>query len=93
MGVIDELAFAVPEREAPGKRPLRLQERSRRAEPVQLLVERVQATGRTVEPESIEWTPPARPFFKETALLKRPRTDSNRRRKRTHLDGTPAQLE
>ena len=47
---------------------------------VQLLVERVQATGRTVEPESIEWTPPARPFFEEGALLKRPRTDSNRRR-------------
>jgi hypothetical protein len=50
------------------------------AELVQLLVERVLATGRTVEPKSIEWTPPARPFFDEGALLKRPRTDSNRRR-------------
>ncbi len=32
---------------------------------VQLLVERVQAKERTVDPESIEWTPPARPFFGE----------------------------
>ena len=51
------------------------------AELVQFLVERVQAKGRTVEPESIEWTPPARPFFEESALLWRPRTDSNRRRR------------
>ena len=50
------------------------------AELVQLLVERVTASGRTVEPESIEWTPPARPFFEPAALLWRPRTDSNRRR-------------
>ena len=50
------------------------------AELVQLLVERVVASGRTVEPESIKWTPPARPFFEPAALLKRPRTDSNRRR-------------
>jgi hypothetical protein len=51
------------------------------AELVQLLVEGVQAKGRTVEPESIEWTPPARPFFEPAALLWRPRTDSNRRRR------------
>ena len=51
------------------------------AELVQLLVERALAKGRTVEPESIEWTPPARPFFEPSALLKRPRTDSNRRRR------------
>ena len=51
------------------------------AELVQLLVERVQAKGRTIEPESIEWTPPARPFFEPAALLWRPRTDSNRRRR------------
>ena len=50
------------------------------AELVQLLVERVQANGPAVAPESIEWTPPARPFFEESALLWRPRTDSNRRR-------------
>ncbi len=48
---------------------------------VQLLVERVRAKGRTVEAESIEWTPPARPFFEPAALLERPRTDSNRRRR------------
>lgn len=39
-----------------------------------LLVERVQATGRTVEPGSIEWTTPTRPFFEHAALLVRPRT-------------------
>jgi hypothetical protein len=50
------------------------------AELVQLLVERVEAKGRTVDPESIESTPPARPFFQPAALLWRPRTDSNRRR-------------
>jgi hypothetical protein len=33
------------------------------AELVQLVVERVKAVGRTVDPESLEWTPPARPFF------------------------------
>ncbi len=48
---------------------------------VQLLVERVKAEGRTVHPESIEWTPPARPFFREAAWVWRPRTDSNRRRR------------
>jgi hypothetical protein len=48
------------------------------AELVQLLVERVQAKGRRVEPESIEWTPPARPFFEPTALLWRPRTGAGR---------------
>ena len=47
---------------------------------VQLLVERVKAVGRIVDPESIEWTPPARPFFGEAAWVWRPRTDSNRRR-------------
>jgi hypothetical protein len=51
------------------------------AELVQLLVERVQASGRTVDPASIEWTPPARPFFEEAAWVVRPRTDSNRRRR------------
>ena len=50
------------------------------AELVQLLVKRVQATDRSVEPGSIDWTPPARPFFEPAALLWRPRTDSNRRR-------------
>ena len=47
---------------------------------VQLLLERVQAKERSVDRDSIEWTPPARPFFGEGALLWRPRTDSNRRR-------------
>ena len=51
------------------------------AEVVQLLVERVQAKNRSIEPKSIEWMPPARPFFEESALLWRPRTDSNRRRR------------
>ena len=50
------------------------------ADLVQLLVERVQAKDRTVDPASIEWTPAARPFFEPAALLWRPRTDSNRRR-------------
>ena len=49
-------------------------------EPIQVLVERVQAEGRTVEPESIERTPPARPFFQPAALLWRPRTDSEARK-------------
>jgi hypothetical protein len=35
------------------------------AELVQLLVERVQAKDRTIDPAAIEWTPPARPFFGE----------------------------
>ena len=51
-----------------------------------VLVERVQATGRTVEPESIEWTPPDRPFFEPAALLWRPRTDSNPQQQRSVLD-------
>ena len=55
--------------------------RTQLAELVQLLVEQVRAKGRTVEPKSIEWTPPARPFFEPAALLWRPRTDSNRRRR------------
>jgi hypothetical protein len=42
---------------------------------VQLLVERVQAKKRSIDPATIEWTPPARPFFGEGALLWRPRTD------------------
>ena len=50
------------------------------ADLVQLLVEGVQAKDRTVDPASIEWTPPARPFFQEGAWVWRPRTDSNRRR-------------
>lgn len=53
------------------------------AELVQLLVERVTASGRTVEPESIEWTPPARPFFEPAALLWRPRTVLGNRRRTT----------
>jgi DNA invertase Pin-like site-specific DNA recombinase len=50
------------------------------ADLIQLLVEGVQAKDRTVDPASIEWTPAARPFFEPSALLWRPRTDSNRRR-------------
>jgi hypothetical protein len=50
------------------------------AELVQLLVEKVQANDREVDPKSIEWTPAARPFFEPAALPWRPRTDSNRRR-------------
>ena len=45
---------------------------------VQLLVERVQAEDRSVDPDSIEWTPPARPFFGDGALLWRPRTGAGR---------------
>jgi hypothetical protein len=56
------------------------------AELVQLLVERVQTSGRTVEPASIEWTPPARPFFEPAALLWRPRTDSDTQQERSVLD-------
>jgi hypothetical protein len=37
--------------------------------------------GRIVEPEPIEWTTPARPLLEPAALLWRPRTDSNRRRR------------
>ena len=48
------------------------------ADLVQILVEGVQAKDRTVDPASIEWTPAARPFFEPSALLWRPRTDSNR---------------
>jgi hypothetical protein len=51
------------------------------AELVRLLVERVQATGRTVEPGS----PPARPFFEFAAFLMAPRTDSNRQYQRSVL--------
>ena len=50
------------------------------AELVQLLVERVQAKERVLDPATIEWTPPARPFFGEVRRKWRPRTDSNRRR-------------
>jgi hypothetical protein len=50
------------------------------ADLVQLLVEGVQAKDRTVDPASIVWTPPAKPFFQEGAWVWRPRTDSNRRR-------------
>jgi hypothetical protein len=39
------------------------------AELVQLHVERVKAEGRTVDPKSIEWTPPARPLFGEAAWV------------------------
>jgi hypothetical protein len=47
---------------------------------VQLLVERVSVAGRAIDPASIEWTPPARPFFEPAVWVWRPRTDSNRRR-------------
>jgi hypothetical protein len=57
-----------------------IETRTMLAELVQLLIERLQAQGRTVEPGSIEWTPTGRPFFEPAALLERPRTDSNRRR-------------
>jgi hypothetical protein len=60
--------------------------RQQLAELVQLLVERVQAKDRTVDPESIEWTPPARPFFQPAALLWRPRTDSDPQYQRSVLD-------
>jgi hypothetical protein len=60
--------------------------RKQLAELVQLLVQRVQARGRTVEPESIEWTPPARPFLEPAALPRRPRTDSNPQQQRSVLD-------
>lgn len=50
------------------------------AELVQL-VGRVRAMGRSIEPASIEWMPPAQPFFEEGALLVRPRTDSEARGK------------
>ena len=52
--------------------------RQQLADLVQLLVESVKAQGRMVDPESIVWTPPARPFFQPSALLWRPRTDSDR---------------
>ena len=52
---------------------------------VQLLVERVQAKDRSVDPDSIEWAPPARPFFGEGALLGRPRTDSSPPQQRSVL--------
>lgn len=60
---------------------------------VQLLVERIQTKGRTADPESIEWTAPARPFFEPAALLWRPRTDLRERRspspaRRTRSRGT-----
>jgi hypothetical protein len=60
--------------------------RQQLSEVVQLLVERVTASGRTVDSESIEWTPPARPFFEPSALLWRPRTDSNPQQQRSVLD-------
>src|SRR4051794_2872776 len=53
---------------------------------VRLLVERVAAAGRTVDPESIVWTAPARPFFQEGAWVWRPRTDSGTQYPRSVLD-------
>ena len=53
---------------------------------VQLLVERVQAEDRSVDPDSIEWTPPARPFFGDGALLWRPRTGASPQQQRSVLD-------
>jgi hypothetical protein len=41
---------------------------------------------RLAVPESIEWTPPARPFFGEAALLWRPRTDPGPQQQRSVLD-------
>jgi hypothetical protein len=38
------------------------------AELVQLLVERVQAKERVIDPATIEWAPPARPFFEGMAV-------------------------
>jgi hypothetical protein len=53
---------------------------------VQLLVERVEAKDRTVDPESIEWTPLlARPSGKLRGSW-RPRTFSNRQYPRSALD-------
>ena len=45
---------------------------------VRILVERVRAQDRTIDSHSIEWTPPARSFFGEGALLWRPRTGAGR---------------
>ncbi len=56
------------------------------AELVQLLVDRVHVKGGTVDPESIEWTPPARPFFEDAAWVWRPRTDSGPQQQRGALD-------
>ena len=56
------------------------------ADLVQLLVESVQAKGRTVDPESIDWTPPARPFFEPSALLWRPRTETGERLPRAQTE-------
>jgi hypothetical protein len=56
------------------------------ADLVRLLVERVQASGRSVDPASIAWTPPARPFFDQAALLVRPRTDSGPQQQRSVLN-------
>jgi hypothetical protein len=42
------------------------------AELVQLLVERVQASRRTVDPTTIEWTPPARPVLRACCVAGAP---------------------
>ena len=47
--------------ELPSSQPSPL--RTARPELVQLLVERVRAKERVTDPATIEWTPPARPFF------------------------------
>ena len=56
------------------------------AELVQPRVESVQAKGRTVQPESSEWTPHARPFLEQSAWLWPPGTDSNPQQQRSVLD-------
>ena len=60
------------------KRSVEKATRPQLADLVQLLVERVQAKDWSVDPASIEWTPPARPFLGEGALLWRPRTGAGR---------------
>jgi len=46
--------------------------RSQLADLVPLLVDREQATGRTAEPDPIEWTPQAGPFFEPAASVRTP---------------------
>ena len=55
---------------------------AQRRQLVGLLVERVVAADRAVDPGAITWTPPARPFSRvpASAWLWSPRADSNRRR-------------
>ena len=61
------------------------------AELVQLLVELVQAKGRTIEPESIEWPPPARPLSSRLRCRSAPGPTRGAREPKplTRLPGTP----